>query len=78
VSDEGFRRRNAVDDEVDVNDINVAATWPATASMEERRSVLDYITRSIATEPDAVVLEPTTPAALCVSASTWPNAIWAA
>ena len=42
------------------------------------RAVLDYIARSLASEPDAVVVETDrVPAAACASASTWPRATWA-
>ena len=58
MSDEGFDDANAVDDVVDVNDINVADDMAGNrVDGGTARSVLDYITRSIATEPDAVVLE---------------------
>jgi uncharacterized protein len=49
---------NAVDDVVDVDDINVADDMAGNrVDGGTARAVLDYITRSIATEPDAVVLE---------------------
>lgn len=58
MSDEGFDDANAVDDVVDVNDINVADDMAGNrVDGGTARSVLDYIARSIATEPDAVVLE---------------------
>jgi predicted RNA-binding protein YlqC (UPF0109 family) len=49
---------NAVDDVVDEDDINVADDMAGNrVDGGTARAVLDYITRSIATEPDAVVLE---------------------
>jgi hypothetical protein len=60
VSDEDFvdDATNAVDDVDDVNDINVADDMAGNrVEGGTARAVLDYITRSIATEPDAVVLE---------------------
>ena len=42
------------------------------------RAVLDYITRSIATDPDAVVLEADDSGRTCGSVSTWPSGTWAA
>jgi hypothetical protein len=61
VSDEDFNdagSANAVDDTVDVNDINVADDMAGNrVEGGTARAVLDYITRSIASEPDAVVVE---------------------
>jgi len=61
VSDEGFdddAPNNAADDMVDVNDINVADDMAGNrVEGGTARAVLDYITRSIASDPDAVVLE---------------------
>ena len=60
MSDEDFvdDATNAVDDVDDVNDINVADDMAGNrVEGGTARAVLDYITRSIATEPDAVVLE---------------------
>ena len=61
MSDEDFNdvgAANAVDDTVDANDINVADDMAGNrVDGGTARAVLDYITRSIATEPDAVVLE---------------------
>ena len=61
MSDEDFDEAasaNAVDDVDDVQDINVADDMAGNrADGGTARAVLDYITRSIATEPDAVVLE---------------------
>ena len=49
---------NAVDDIDDPNDINVADDMAGNrVEGGTARAVLDYITRSIATEPDAVVLD---------------------
>jgi predicted RNA-binding protein YlqC (UPF0109 family) len=61
VSDEGFDDAagiNAADDIEDENDINVADDMAGNrVEGGTARGVLDYITRSIATDPDAVVLE---------------------
>jgi hypothetical protein len=61
VSDEDFNdagSANAVDDTVDANDINVADDMAGNrVDGGTARAVLDYITRSIASEPDAVVVE---------------------
>jgi len=61
VSDEDYNEvaaGNAVDDIDDVNDINVADDMAGNrVEGGTARAVLDYITRSIATDPDAVVLE---------------------
>jgi predicted RNA-binding protein YlqC (UPF0109 family) len=61
VSDESFDddvNANVVDDENDVDDINVADDMAGNrVDGGTARAVLEYITRSIATEPDAVVLE---------------------
>jgi predicted RNA-binding protein YlqC (UPF0109 family) len=49
---------NAADDLDDVHDINVADDMAGNrVEGGTARAVLDYITRSIASEPDAVVLE---------------------
>jgi hypothetical protein len=61
VSDDDFvddDDTNAVDDIDDPNDINVADDMAGNrVEGGTARAVLDYITRSIATEPDAVVLD---------------------
>jgi predicted RNA-binding protein YlqC (UPF0109 family) len=55
VSDENF---NDAADDVDVDDINVADDMAGNrVEGGTARAVLEYITRSIASEPDAVVLE---------------------
>jgi uncharacterized protein len=61
VSDEGYddaESANTADDVDDVDDINVADDMAGNrVEGGTARAVLDYITRSIASEPDAVVLE---------------------
>jgi hypothetical protein len=61
VSDEDYDDAavgNVVDDVDDVHDINVADDMAGNrVEGGTARAVLDYITRSIATDPDAVVLE---------------------
>jgi hypothetical protein len=61
VSDEEYddsAEANTIDDVVDANDINVADDMAGNrVEGGTARGVLDYITRSIATDPDAVVLD---------------------